>query len=53
MDILFAPYFALFLIIILGLLIGRIKIRGISLDISAVLFVAMAYGYFGLKCLQI
>ena len=49
MDILFAPYFALFLIIILGLLIGRIKIRGISLDISAVLFVAMAYGYFGLE----
>ncbi|MCK9254271.1 MAG: transporter [Bacteroidales bacterium] len=49
MDILFTPYFALFLIIILGLLIGGIKIKGIGLDVSAVLFVAMAFGYFGLK----
>ncbi|MDD3860528.1 MAG: TrkA C-terminal domain-containing protein [Bacteroidales bacterium] len=49
MEILLTPYFALFLIMIVGLLIGNIKFKGIGLDISAILFVAMAFGYFGLK----
>ncbi len=41
-------YFALFLIIALGILFGHIKIKGISLDISAVIFVALVMGYFGI-----
>lgn len=49
MDLLLTPYFALFLIIILGLLVGRIRIKGIGLDVSAILFVAMVFGYYGLK----
>lgn len=49
MDILTTPYFAIFLITILGYLIGNISIKGISLDISAILFAAMAFGYFGLE----
>lgn len=49
MDIILTPYFALFLIIILGFLFGGIKIKGIGLDISAVLFVAMVFGYYGLE----
>lgn len=40
-------YFILFLIISLGLLIGRIKIKGFSLDVSAVIFVALIFGHFG------
>ncbi len=43
------PYFALFLIIIIGFLIGGLKIKGIGLDISAILFVAMIFGYYGLE----
>ena len=48
MSILAAPYFALFLIIAIGFMIGRIKIKGISLDISAVIFVALLFGHFGI-----
>lgn len=44
-----APYFMLFFIIALGFLIGNIKIKGISLDVSAVLFVALFLGYLGFK----
>lgn len=40
-------YFALFLIITIGILIGRIKVKGISLDLSAVIFVALFFGHFG------
>lgn len=49
MDILVAPYFSLFLITVLGYLLGKISIKGISLDISGVLFVAILFGYFGLE----
>ena len=42
-------YFALFLIITLGFLLGKIKIRGISLDISAIIFVALLFGHFGVE----
>nr|WP_321288320.1 TrkA C-terminal domain-containing protein [uncultured Sunxiuqinia sp.] len=41
-------YFALFLIILVGFIIGRIKIKGISLDVSAVIFVALVFGHFGI-----
>ena len=40
-------YFVLFLIILIGFIIGRIKIRGISLDVSAVIFVALFFGHYG------
>lgn len=49
MELLLVPYFSLFLIIILGYLIGGIKIKGIGLDVSAILFVAMIFGYYGLE----
>ncbi len=42
-------YIALFLIITLGIILGRIKIFGFSLDISGVLFVSLILGHFGLK----
>lgn len=47
MDLLSNSYFALFLIILIGFIIGRIKIKGISLDISAVIFVALVFGHYG------
>lgn len=47
MELFFEPYFALFLIIFLGYLLGKIKVKGISIDVSAVLFVALAFGYYG------
>ena len=48
MGLLSNSYFALFLIITIGFLIGRIKIKGISLDVSAVIFVALVFGHYGL-----
>ncbi|MDR2008968.1 MAG: transporter [Bacteroidales bacterium] len=48
MELLLSPYFSLFLIIILGYTLGAINIRGIGLGVSAVLFVAMVFGYYGL-----
>ena len=48
MDLLSNSYFSLFLIIALGFILGKIKIRGISLDVSAVIFVALAFGHFGI-----
>lgn len=47
MSVFTVTYFSLFIIIAIGFLIGRIKIRGISLDISAVIFVALLFGHFG------
>ncbi len=41
-------YFALFVIITLGFMLGRVKIKGISLDVSAVIFVALLFGHFGI-----
>lgn len=41
-------YFVLFLIILIGFIIGRIKIKGISLDVSAVIFVALFFGHYGI-----
>jgi putative transport protein len=42
-------YFSLFLIITLGFLLGKVKIRGISLDISAIIFVALLFGHLGVE----
>ncbi len=48
MDLLTNSYFALFLIITLGFLLGKIKIKGVSLDVSAVIFVALLFGHYGI-----
>ena len=42
-----SPIFALFVIIALGFMVGRISIKGITLDVSAVIFVALLFGHFG------
>ncbi len=47
MDILSSEYFILFLIITVGILIGKVKIFGINLDSSAVIFVALFFGHYG------
>jgi putative transport protein len=47
MSLFNASYFILFLIIAIGLILGRINIRGISLDASAVIFVALLFGHLG------
>lgn len=44
-----SPTFALFLIIALGFIIGNIKIRGFSFDVSAVIFVALFLGHYGVQ----
>lgn len=47
-SLLQSSYFALFLIVALGFLLGRIKIKGLSLDVSAVIFVALLFGHYGI-----
>ena len=42
-----SSYFALFLIIALGFILGRIQIKGLSLDVSAVIFIALLFEHFG------
>lgn len=46
-DLLNSSYFALFLIVALGFMLGKIKIKGLSLDVSAVIFIALLFGHFG------
>lgn len=48
-DIFVNPTFVLFAVLFLGLLLGNISVKGISLGSSGVLFVALAAGHFGLK----
>ena len=48
MDLLSNSYFALFLIVALGFILGRIKIFGLSFDVSAVIFIALIFGHFGI-----
>jgi putative transport protein len=47
MDLFTNTYFSFFLIVTLGFLLGRVKIKGISLDVSAVIFIALLFGHFG------
>lgn len=42
-------FFLLISIITIGLLLGKIKIKGISLDLSAVIFVALILGHFNFQ----
>ncbi|EKD51197.1 MAG: hypothetical protein ACD_62C00313G0001, partial [uncultured bacterium] len=44
----YSAFLVLIVIVSAGLLLGRIKIKGISLDLSAVLFVALLFGHWGL-----
>lgn len=46
-NLLQSSYFALFLIIALGFIVGKINFKGISLDVSAVIFIALLFGHFG------
>ncbi len=48
MNLLQSPYFALFVMVALGFMLGRIQIKGISLDVSAVIFVALLFGHYGI-----
>jgi putative transport protein len=47
-DLLHQGYFALCVIVLLGVTLGRIKIKGISFDISAVIFIALVFGHYGI-----
>ncbi len=46
-DIFYEGYFALFLIISIGIVLGNLEIKGVSLDLSAVIFVALFLGHHG------
>lgn len=46
-ELLNSSYFALFLIVALGFMLGKIRIKGLSLDVSAVIFIALLFGHFG------
>ena len=48
MDLFSNVYFSLFVIVAVGFLMGRIKIKGISLDVSAVIFIALVFGHYGI-----
>ena len=45
LELITKDYFVLFLVIGLGITIGKIKIKGICFDLSAVIFVAIFFGY--------
>jgi putative transport protein len=47
MELLAQPYFVLFIIICLGFILGNITFKGVSLDISAIIFVAIFFGHQG------
>jgi putative transport protein len=42
-------YVAFFAIVAIGILLGKIEIKGISLDTSAIIFVALLFGHYGVK----
>lgn len=47
-SLLSSTIFVLFIIIALGFIVGKISIKGITLDVSAVIFVALLFGHFGI-----
>lgn len=47
MELFTNSYFALFVIVAIGFILGRVKIAGLSLDVSAVIFVALVFGHYG------
>lgn len=48
MELFQNSYFSLFVIVALGFMLGSIKIKGVSLDVSAVIFIALLFGHFGI-----
>ena len=48
-DLLQTSYFAIFLIVALGFMLGRIKVMGLSLDVSAVIFIALVLWALGVS----
>ena len=48
MNPLLSSSLALFLVITLGLLLGKVRFRGLSLDNAAVIFVGLVFGHFGI-----
>ena len=48
-DLLQSPYFSVFLIVALGFMLGRVKVMGLALDVSAVIFIALAFGHWGVS----
>lgn len=48
MELLTNPIFALFTIISLGFVLGSVSVKGISFDVSAVIFVALVFGHYGI-----
>jgi len=44
-----SPIVALFIIIAFGFILGKIKIKGFSFDVSAVIFAALLFGHFGIS----
>ncbi len=53
MELLTNTYVAFFLIVALGIALSKVTIKGISLDISAVIFVALVFGHFGVQIPEI
>lgn len=45
LSLLTKDYFVLFLVIGLGIAVGKINIKGVKFDLSAVIFVALLFGY--------
>ncbi|MBQ1973501.1 MAG: transporter [Paraprevotella sp.] len=48
-ELLKSSYFALFLIVALGFMLGRLQIKKLSLDVSAVIFIALLFGHLGVE----
>lgn len=44
-----SPIVALFITIAFGFILGKIKIKGFSFDVSAVIFAALLFGHFGIS----
>jgi len=49
MNLLQNEFAVFFLIVALGLILGNIKVKGISLESSGVIFVALLFGHYGYK----
>ena len=47
MTLLHNPIFLLLFIIVLGELLGKVRLWNLSLGSSAIIFVALAFGHFG------
>ncbi|MFP4449277.1 MAG: aspartate:alanine exchanger family transporter [Bacteroidales bacterium] len=53
MEFLAHEHVIFFIIVAAGVALGKLKIKGISLDISAVIFVALVFGHYGFQVPEI